>query len=155
MSNIATQKNIGATIKALYAAIATAVAGGAGDAAEVTSVIIDRNAHKMPLSALFAFGFSAVLAAAATLKIAYTIEHGDAADMSDAANFSVGAAAVVATGAAGGSTETGVLEVPLALDGAKQYLRIKFTPDLSAANTDTAKVAALVIVGGESVTPAV
>lgn len=152
--SIATFKNIGALIKLLRASANVAVtAGGAGDAVEVVGVTIDRAALGMPLSCVFNIAFKAVLAATKTLSITWTIYHSAASDMSGEVALATGAAAVVATGAGGGSTETGQLEIDQALDGAKQYMRLKFTPDLNAANTDTAELAAQVAVGGTTTVP--
>jgi hypothetical protein len=155
--SFSTQHNVGALVKVVRAAANTAVtAGGSGDAAEVTGATIDRLAHGAALSAVFAIPYSAVLAAGKKLKIAYTIEHGDASDLSDKADFVDVAAVTVATGAATtGSTETGCLEIPVDLAGAKRYVRILFTPDLDAAGTDTAALSAVCVLGGEDRIPAV
>jgi hypothetical protein len=156
--SFATLKNIGAMIKAVRAAANTAVtAGGAGDNTVVTGVTIDRSALNLPLSAVFAIPWTTTLAAAATLTLKnVVIEHGAASNMSDAATFATledGTGTVIQAGGAGG-TFSDCKEYDVDLQGAKQYVRIKFTPDLSAANTDTAALAAVAVFGGSQILPA-
>lgn len=146
----AIMKNIGAFIQLLRAsANAALTAGGAGDNTEVVGLTIDRLAFGTAMSAVFGISFKAVLAAAATLSLSWRVYHSDAANMAGEAIYVQGAAAVVATGGGGGTTEQGLLECDVTLDGAKRYIRLKFTPDLSAANTDTAECAAVVALGGQ------
>lgn len=124
---------------------AAATAGGAGDNTLVTGVIIDRAALGWPESCVVAIPFTATLAAAATLTVGGVLQHGDAANMSDASAFSTITPAVVATGA---GTVTGQVEVNLRLTGAKRYVRLNFTPDLSAASVDTAALSGIIVFGG-------
>jgi hypothetical protein len=131
------------------AAANTAVtAGGAGDATAVTGVIIDRAALGWPKSIVAAIPYTATLAQAATLSLAYTFQHGDASNLSDAATYASATTAVVATGGTGGSTETGTFEVGINIEGAKRYVRLNFTPDLSASGTDTAALSAVIAFAG-------
>lgn len=129
------------------AANTAATAGGSGDNTAVTGVIIDRAALGWPQSAILAIPFTATLAAAATLSIGYTVQHGAASNLSDAATLQTAALAVAATSVAGG-TETGTFEVSVPLRGAKRYVRANFTPDLSAGGTDTAALAAVLVFAG-------
>lgn len=130
------------------AAANTAVtAGGAGDNTLVTGVIIDRAALGWPQSAIFAVPFTATLAAAASLSLAYTVQEGDASNLSDAATLQSAASAVIAS-SVGGGTVTGTFEVNVPLIGAGRYVRVNWTPDLSAANTDTAALSAVLVFGG-------
>lgn len=136
------------------AAANTAVtAGGAGDNTAVTGVIIDRAALGWAQSAVLAFPFTATLAQSATLSIAYTLQHGEAANLSDVATLATATSAVVATGGTGGSTETGVLEVGVSLRGARRYVRLNYTPDLSAGSTDTAGLSAVMVFAGANRLP--
>jgi hypothetical protein len=109
----------------------------------------------MPLSAVFAIPYTTTLGAAATLIFkSAVIQHGDASDLSDAVTFATledATGTVIATGA---GTFTGCKEYDVDLQGAKQYVRINFTPDLSAANTDTAAVAGVAVFGGSELLPA-
>jgi len=59
----------------------------------------------------------------------------------------------VATGPSGGGTVTGTFEVDLSLAGAGRYVRAKFTPDMSAADTDTAALSAVMVLGGSDRLP--
>lgn len=140
---------IGDFISTARAAANTAVtAGGAGDNTAVTGVIIDRAAHGFAQSCVVAIPYTTTLAAAATLSIGYTVQTGENSGLSDATTFNSAASAVVATGPGGGGTVTGVFEVNLPLIGAGRFVRVNFTPDLSAANTDTAALSAVVVFGG-------
>lgn len=147
-------RDIGSLIKVDRAAANTsATAGGTGDNTAVTGVIIDRAAIGWPESAVLAIPFTATLAAAATLSIGYTVEEGNASNLSDAATLQTEAAAVVATGPGGGGTVTGTFEVSVPLRGAGRYVRANFTPNLSAANTDTAALSAVLVTGGANRVP--
>lgn len=141
-------RNIGDLIKALRAgANIAATAGGSGDAAEAAGVIIDRAAIGMPQSAVLAIPYTATLAEGETLSIGYTVQEGAASDLSDAATLKTGSV-TAATGGSGGSTETGCVEIDLKTIAAGRYVRANLTPDLSAASTDTAALASLLIFGG-------
>lgn len=147
-------RDIGSLIKVDRAAANTSItAGGGGDNTAVTGVIIDRAAIGWPESAVLAIPFTATLAATATLSLAYTVQEGQASNLGDAATLASALAAVVATGPAGGGTVTGTFEVSLNLRGAGRYVRCNFTPDLSAANTDTAALSAVLVTGGANRLP--
>ncbi|HDZ82801.1 MAG TPA: hypothetical protein ENH56_16420 [Roseobacter sp.] len=142
-------RNIGALIAVMGAsANAAATAGGAGDATAVTGVIFDRTAIGNPQSGVVAIPFSATLAAAETLSIGYSVQSGNADDLVDASPLKSAASAVVATGPVGGGTVTGTFEIDLSLAGAGRYVRLTFTPDLSAATTDTAALSSVMVFGG-------
>lgn len=141
--------NIGSVIAVRRAAANAAVtAAGAGDATAVTGVIIDRAALRWPKSGVFAVPFTATLAANETLSLVMTVQDGDAANLSDAATFATRANAVIATGPSGGGTVTGEIEFDVNLSGAKRYLRLNYTPDLSRGATDTAALSAVAVLGG-------
>jgi hypothetical protein len=92
----------------------------------------------------------AVLGAAATLTLKNVqLFHGDAANMSDEAALFSPADVVIFTDAGAGSTLRGQKQYDFDLAGAKRFIRVKFQPDLSAANTDTATVAAAIVLGGK------
>lgn len=147
-------RSIGDLIAVRRAAANTAVtAGGGGDAAAVTGVVIDRAELGWPQSCVLAIPFTATLAAAATLSVAYALQEGNASNLSDAATLQSAAAQVVATGPGGGGTVTGTLEVNASLAGAGRYVRLNFTPDLSAANTDTAALSAVIVFGAAERVP--
>lgn len=139
-------RSIGDKISVARAAANTAAtAGGTGDNTAVVGAILDRAAFGWPQSMVAAIPFTATLAAAATLSIGVTIRTGNDAALADARTLKSVAAAVVATGA---GTRTGALEIDALLTGADRYVQINFTPDLSAANTDTAALSAVAVFGG-------
>lgn len=148
-------RNIGALITVMRAsANVAATAGGAGDNTEVVGAILDRGKIGFPQSCVLAVPFSANLAAGETLSIGGVIETGNEDDLSDASDLHVVESSVVATGPAGGGTVSGTLEVMAPIMGAGLYLRAKFTPDLSAADTDTAALSSVVVFGGADRIPA-
>lgn len=148
-------RSIGDLIAVRRAAANTAAtAGGSGDNTEVVGVTLDRAVLGFPQSAVVAIPFTATLAAGATLSIAWDIDEGNASNLSDAAVLASAASAVVATGPAGGGTVTGTFEANVALSGAGRYVRLNFTPNLSAANTDTAALSAVMVFGGADRLPA-
>lgn len=141
--------NIGAKISTKNAAgPAALLAAGAGDNSAVTGLVIDRLALGMPTSAELCLPFTATLAAAATLSLAVTIQHGDNAGLSDAGTFDSIANGVIATGPGGGGTVAGEIIRAINFKGAKRYVRVNFTPDLSAGGTDIARVGAVLAFGG-------
>ena len=144
-------RSIGDEISVRRAAANTAVtAGGGGDNTLVTGVIIDRFAIGNPESVVVAIPWTATLGAAATLQIGYTLQGGEASNLSDAATIATAALTTVATGA---GTFSGTFEANISLRGAGRYVRLNFTPDLSAANTDTAALSAVLAFGGASRLP--
>jgi hypothetical protein len=140
--------DLNSLIKVRRAAANTpATAGGTGDATEVVGVAIQRSTIGMPMGATFAVPFTATLAQTKTLSFAYTVEHSTASG-SGYATLASSTGVVVATGATGGSTETGCLEIGVDLTGANDFVRIRITPDLSATGTDTAAFNAVAVFGG-------
>ena len=153
--NFAMAHNIDAFIGAAPASDNVAVtAGGSGDNTLVTGLVIDRVALGSPLSASYAVRYKAVLAAAATLSLAYSVETDDNSGFSSPTVLQSATSAVVDTGATGGSTQRGIYRIPVDFAGAEQYVRFKFTPDLSAANTDTAELSVVAVLGGQDNLPA-
>lgn len=126
-------------------------AGGSGDATQVDSAWIDRlPADCGPFhSAKIIISYTATLAAAATL--AFAAQFRDATDGSGtgAANYlaAIGST-VVATGPTGGGTVTGTVELDVDLVAAREFFQARITPDLSAANTDTAAFSVVAVLFG-------
>jgi hypothetical protein len=149
MADQVTQHNIGAMIDAVYAsAAATAVAAGSGDAATTTGTTIDRMglAGAMPRSALFCTLFDATLASGKTLSVGYAVQ--DSADGTTFADYQTATAAVVATGANGGSVAAGKLNVQCDLNSARRYVRYNTFQDLNATGTDTSVTRSVAVLGG-------
>lgn len=118
----------------------TAVAAGAGDATEVNGAWQSRMSSKgIALSAKLIVSFTATLAAGATLTLAGNFQDATTIGGTGADDFGdLVPATIVATGAAGGSTETGTFEIDVDLSGASEFIRAQITPNLSAGATDTA-----------------
>lgn len=157
-------------VPAVASAVTSVTAGGSGDNTAITGATIDRMSltpygaaspltNVVPTGAVFLVYYEAVLAAAATITLkAAKIE--DSADGSNWATIfdqtgSAGAipeawplAGVVDTGGAGGSTQRGVVAFGTGIKKARRYVRFDVTPDLSAANTDTAKIAIVAVLSG-------
>lgn len=143
-------KDFGALHTERFVSAHAATAGAGTDNSEQTGASIDRTGY---LSGTAAIAWTATLASGATLSL--TVKEQESADGStwDTAT-TVHAAAVVATGESGGSTETGITRVKVNLSGKKKYVRYNVTSDLSAANTDTSVYGALMILGGADEHPA-
>lgn len=122
------------------------VAGGTGDNTEITGATINlASLAARPASVVFEVFGRGVLAATATLAIAAKIEY--SADGSTNWTDLVASATVLTlTGGSGGTTELGVGRIGVDLIKENvNYIRIKMTPNLSAANTDTAEVSAVAV----------
>lgn len=150
-------KDLGAYILPKFAAAETDVtAGGAGDNTEVNGAWIDTQGFE---SLEFLMTYTATLAAAATLSLAANVQDADDISGTGAADVSTDylsalPATVVSTGATGGSTNKGAYALGIDLTMCKRYVRVQFTPNLSAANTDTAKIGATYLLGGAKYPPA-
>lgn len=134
----------------------TATAGGAGDNTEVDGAWIDRIPTDAGAfhSAKLVINYTTTLAQAATLSFAVQMQ--DATDSSGTAVADYAdaiAATVVSTGDTGGSTNTGTVEVDIDLVAARGFVRAQITPNLSAANTDTAAWSAVMILFGSDRQP--
>ena len=147
-----TSQNVGANLAARYAAAGVdATAAGTGDNTEVNGAYIDRSDF---FSVKCVIAYTATLAEGETLSIAANLQDATSAAGAGVADFGTAyASTVVATGGTGGSTETGVLELDFDLLTADQFIRLQFTPDLSAGATDVAELAAVYILGGSNENP--
>ena len=148
----ASMQDAGALIAARYGVAGVdAVAGGAGDATEASGAWVDRRGFG---SLKVVIAFTATLAQDETLSIGANLQDASDSSGTGAADFGTAlASAVRATGGAGGSTETGVIELDFDLSAADRYVRVQFTPDLSAAMTDTAELAAVYVLAGSTDNP--
>ncbi len=150
--------NIGALVATPDAGVAfNSVAAGLNDNTEKVGVIIDREAHGLPLSMSLVAILKAVLGAGNTLSLGYRIEHGNDPALADTTNLVTLPCAgnVVLTGPVGGATLSTTVKADVDLGGAHRYIRVNVTTDLSAANTDTAVAAAAVVFGGGEWVPQV
>lgn len=128
-------------------------AGGAGDNTEVTSTAVDTD---NALSAKLVVAGKAVLAAGKSLFVTVKIADATKSDLSDvSADTTISNAVKVVTSSGGGTVYFAAeKKIDLAATGLKnRYLRFKITPDLDAANTDTAIVVATLELAGERIKP--
>jgi hypothetical protein len=149
MSDLVLMKNIGQLVTPRLAAFSALTAGGSGDNVLVKGVALDRTALGNALSCVVQVATRAVLAATATLSVGgCRLQHGNTPVDGDFVDFATVTVASL-TGASGGSTETGLSLGEIDLTMARRYVRLVYTPDLSASGTDTAQVAALVVFAGQ------
>lgn len=140
--------NSGAFFTSRVCGLATATAAGTGDNTAVTGATIDRQGYG---SGKFVVAWKTTLGASETLTIA--AEYQDSADGSTwNTATSLQAATTVKTGAA--TNAVGEEEFNVDFAGLQRYVRFNFTPNLSAAGTDTAVVAGTLIMGGADELPA-
>lgn len=168
MSSIVMQKSIGELIvpKVLTKSQAF-TAAGAGDNLAITGTGVDRegmSTGSLALSLDVEVAYDVTLASGATLSLTMNVQ--DSADNSTFADFATEVATVVATGPSGGARVQGIarLVVPSAnkptgtpgmgLSGARRYIRLVLTPDLSAGGTDTGVVQAIGVFSGFDFLPA-
>lgn len=118
-------------------AFVSATAGGAGDNTSVNGTSIDRQAIGLPLAAVLTLYFAATLASNQTLSIT-ALKVQDSADGSTWADYKT----LSAPGAVLSATGSGQSRASVGLSTARRYVRVVFTPDLSASGTDTANVVA-------------
>ncbi|MER9768878.1 hypothetical protein NKJ09_22760 [Mesorhizobium sp. M0189] len=145
--------NGGAYCRTVFQAInKTALAAGTGDATEVDCAWVDRMLDNvgMALSAKLVITYTAALETGETLSFAGNFQDASALAGTGAADYSTAfAAAVVATGDSGGSTETGTYEVDVDLAGAREFIRAQITPNLSRGATDTCEWSASLVLFGD------
>lgn len=135
-------------IAAFAEPVVSVTAGGSGDATEAVGNSINlESLAKRPASVLFAIPVRATLAEGETIGVVGKIEK--SADGSTWVDLLASASLLTLTGGSGGSTEEGValMGADLVESGCK-FIRAKFTPDMSRANTDTASVGAAVAIFG-------
>jgi hypothetical protein len=143
---------------------ATATAGGAGNATLVHGTAIDVTALASPAgggagegnarynSVCFAIEATATLADTKSLGVTASIETSAASNFGTAVTL-VATTTVLTLTSVGGTTEKGVGKIGCSLDGALQYVRVSFTPTLTASGTDVSDIQALAIFGGSSEYP--
>jgi hypothetical protein len=144
------QTDVGRYVKSVLALAPVQItAGESGDGQAQNGVAIDRLGY---LSAVAVVPVSATLGQGNTLTISAKVQ--DSADGSTGwADYGSGTGNVVLTGGTGGSTETALLELNVNLAGARRYIRVVVTGDLSASSTDTQRFGAVLILGGADVKP--
>lgn len=149
-------RKIGDFVDAVCAAAGTlGTAAGTGDNTEIVGPTIDRASYGYAKSAVLAIVGSATLASGETLTLKnMAIEHDDDSAFGSGADLQTAADEVVATGPSGGGTVNFTKVIEVDLSGAERYLRTTFTPDLSRGGTDTFRLSAAWVLGGQDVLPA-
>ena len=146
--NVSGHRNGGA-----YCRSALALGNTTDLGAEANGVYVSRfDDDGIALSAKLVIPYSATLAADETLSVA--VQFQDAADDAGTGVADFGEAVeatVVATGAAGGSTETGTVEVDVDLSGARSHVRAQVTA--SASDLGTGSFSAVVVLFGDARQP--
>lgn len=128
------------------------VAGGAGDDVANVGATIDRSLLDYPDSCVATILGLMSLGAADTLLLAVEIQESSDGSSFDSAEV-LQAATLAATGGGGGTDENFAVKFDIDLRSRKQFFRINFTPDLTAANTDTGFAVCHIATGGHSPTP--
>ena len=146
-------KYIGELVK-VFPAVApyNIVAGGTNDNTEKTGTALERTSFK---GGKLAIVITATLAQSATAIVkSVKLTHSDTSGGTYTDFWTEKTNVITLTGGTGGSTENGVYQIILPdLESAKAYIKVAVTTDLSAANTDTAVVAPVLVLGGSRVDP--
>ena len=149
-------KNAGFHMKAVGGGGTRGVAAGTGDNTEDVGAIVDMQAQEGLMSGAIVVAGSTTLTATNVLDINdVKIEHGDAANLSDKADFIAGlnaktSYAAVALGGGGGTTEVFVIKQNIDLTGVKRYWRVSIKPDLDAGATDVFEIGYCVVAVGKT-----
>lgn len=132
-----------------------ATAGGSGDATEVNAAWIDRKGSKGVAGSMKVIvNYTATLSAGASLSFSGNMQDATSSGGTGAEDFgNVLPATIVASSVAGG-TVTGTFELDVDLGSAREFVRAQLTPDLSAANTDTAAWNVTYVLFGDARQPA-
>lgn len=128
-------------VKNIYSSSVNVTAGGSGDNTALTGDAIDTQDKN---GGLLTIAGTTTLGATETLEIkTVKITHADTSDgtFTDYQDITVGE---VAVGGTGGSTETFEFNHYFVAKNTKRFIKVVFTPDLSRANTDTARVFSVV-----------
>jgi hypothetical protein len=149
-------ENIGALITGKFARIPAVITAGAGnDGVEVNGPALDLLAlTKKYHSCKVMIVWEAAIGASESLSIAANIQTSSVSNFgSDTADLSPAFPSAIVQAGGGGGTFQGVTEFSVPLVGAKQYIRLQLTADLSRANTDTVAIAAVFVMGGADQNP--
>jgi hypothetical protein len=154
MADFASIKDIGSIVRGPLAVsiFDSTTAGGAGDNTAVVGSTIDRmdpNTGGIARSAAYAIAWKTVLGANNTLTLK-TISVQTSADGTNwvASDQVFADPGVVATGPGGGGTVEGQTTFNIHLGSMMRFFRLTYTPDLSAANTDTSILVDVVVLAG-------
>lgn len=121
----------------------TGTAGGAGDNTQADAAWIDRLGFN---SVKVVINYTTALSASQTLGFAAVFQ--DATSGAGAGAAAFGPSVALTTAATGAGTRTGTVEYDLDLSAARQFIRARITPDLSAGATDTFAYTVTYVLGG-------
>jgi hypothetical protein len=140
-------------LKCVYAAHTTATAASTGDNTEVNGAALDVNGDYQSLKVVIAY--SAALTSTETISFTANLQTADVHTFNDGSQEDYGDALskTAVAGDTGVTSATGVVELDFDLRGAKRWVRVQYTPDLSAGGTDTLAASAVYILGGSRVQP--
>lgn len=153
MSDMVLQRNVAQLVTTrLGSAFTSVTAGGAGDNTAILGTAIQRSLIGLPSTVALALLFTGTLAATKTLSfLNCKIQHSDdGTTWTDFLLFTDPGIVASATGA-----NAGQLQLGASLNGAKDYVRVVYTPDLSNTVTDTATVAAALVFAGARALPSI
>jgi len=130
-------KDAGAYLALMGGGGARGVAAGAGDATEALGAIVDMQAEDGPMSGAIFVAGQCTLTDLKTFSLTeLKIEHGAAANLSDAVDFKAVAFTDLVV-SDGGGAETFAVKTRVNLNGINRYWRVTVTPDLDHTGTDT------------------
>ncbi len=139
-----TARDIKSALLAIFALQSTSVtAGGSGDATEIVGSTINlQTLAKRPASVVFDIPVRAVLAAGKKITVVGRIQESiDGTTWTNATGNDATLLTLLDSGS--GSTMTGIARIGLDVIRKNcNYVRVRCTPDMDAANTDTAVVGA-------------
>lgn len=150
---LAAKRDIAALLSGAHGGQLDVLAGGAGDNTEENGSWVDAIDYE---SAVLYLAVEAVLGDGATASVAMNAQTASDDQGTGVADYGdAHANAVLLTGGAGGTTEQGVVELPLSLVQSDflGFIRGQFTVDLSAATTDTARASLVIVRGGPREAP--
>lgn len=155
--------DIGSQITVKRAAANTSVTAGSSttDNVEVNGVYIDRLSNEVFLSGKVAISVSSSLGAGNTISVTSNVQHSSVSSSgwADYAYAQQGSTTVAysetfgSTSSTAGQSISDVAEYDVDLGAAKRYIRVQFTPNMSASSAETATLAAMMVLGGGDFRP--
>ena len=136
----------GSHVKVYGGGSSRAVAAGTGDATEVNGPWIDRLGYDSAKAGVVG---RSTLANGESITVAFNIQDSSDSAGGDAADFGDAYPATTAATSVGGTTEEIQAAANFNLRGAKRYIRLQFTPNLSASGTDTSTLAGFIALIGK------
>jgi hypothetical protein len=152
--------NIGFWLRPRGAMTPAVITAGAGnDNVAVNGLIVDRQelGLRVPMSAMVSITYVTTVNAAETLSATVVVQHGSLANGSDMVPYvdeyghGALASAVIQSGPL--TAQSGGLQINVACDGMRRYVRVVTTFDLSRTGTDTVAVSGQWVFAGLEAIP--